>query len=82
MPAFLNIDIMLLVYSVAYRDLCVGGLVKTPEFLAYLTQNVLLVSASRGLCFASQFCYIIAHVPFGCYHKKSSKIVLLGAAHR
>lgn len=37
--------------------------------------------ASRGLCFASQFCYIIAHVPFGCYHKKSSKIVLLGAAH-
>lgn len=82
MPAFLNIDIMLLVYSGAYCDLCVRGLVKSPEFSAYLAQNVILVSASRGLCFASQFCYIIAQVPFGCYHKKTSKIVLLGAAHR
>ncbi|XP_075731172.1 uncharacterized protein LOC119181866 [Rhipicephalus microplus] len=38
--------------------------------------------ASYGCLAAAHFCYLVAHVEFGSYSLKSSKIVLLGADHR
>lgn len=37
--------------------------------------------ATRGLLFASHFCYLMAQVGFGSYTHKSTKIVLLGSSH-
>lgn len=38
--------------------------------------------ASHGCLAAAHFCYVVAHVEFGSYSRKSSKLVLLGADHR
>ncbi|XP_059152766.1 protein transport protein Sec16A-like isoform X2 [Physella acuta] len=37
--------------------------------------------ASKGYLHASHFCYLMAHVSFGTYSKKTSKIVLVGSSH-
>uniref|UniRef100_A0A131YY82 Protein transport protein Sec16A n=1 Tax=Rhipicephalus appendiculatus TaxID=34631 RepID=A0A131YY82_RHIAP len=38
--------------------------------------------ARHGCLAAAHFCYLVAHVEFGSYSRKSSKLVLLGADHR
>lgn len=37
--------------------------------------------SSRGFLHASHFCYLMAQVGFGSYHKKTSKMVLIGSNH-
>ncbi|CAL1538622.1 unnamed protein product [Lymnaea stagnalis] len=37
--------------------------------------------ATKGYLHASHFCYLMAQVNFGTYHKKTSKIVLIGSSH-
>ncbi|XP_052093102.1 uncharacterized protein LOC127729365 isoform X3 [Mytilus californianus] len=37
--------------------------------------------ASRGFLHASHFCYLMAQAGFGSYHKKTSKMVLIGSNH-
>ncbi|XP_045419915.1 protein transport protein Sec16A isoform X7 [Lemur catta] len=37
--------------------------------------------ASKGLLDAAHFCYLMAHVGFGVYTKKSTKLVLIGSNH-
>ncbi|CAH1786045.1 unnamed protein product [Owenia fusiformis] len=37
--------------------------------------------AARGCLYASHFCYLMAQLSFGQYHKKTSKIVLIGSSH-
>jgi len=39
------------------------------------------LTASKGFLHASHFCYLMAHVGFGSYTRKSSKIVLIGSSH-
>lgn len=41
-----------------------------------------LFSASKGFLHASHFCYMMAHVNFGSYQKKTAKMVLVGSNHR
>lgn len=36
---------------------------------------------NRGNLYAAQFCYLMAHVGFGCYGNEEAKLVLLGANH-
>ncbi|XP_004425062.1 PREDICTED: protein transport protein Sec16B [Ceratotherium simum simum] len=37
--------------------------------------------AGKGLVEAAHFCYLMAHVPFGCYTGKTDHLVLLGSSH-
>lgn len=67
MPAFLNIDIMLLVYSGAYCDLCIRGLVKNSRILG-------LFSTKCDSCFSFTWIVLCLSVLL---HNRSGSIWLL-----
>lgn len=73
-----NIFITLLIYESKWN------------FLKFFLYSILILhlscqclfSASKGFLHASHFCYMMAHVNFGSYQKKTAKMVLVGSNHR